>query len=144
MTGREASGVSPAVNDAPNGRTAGLGNAPIEAAVTLDPAIARHLLYHRCTEVDAAWATERLCAEPMIPLGTAVTVTPMRWGQVPRAFIACSDDRLLTPERQARMLAAVPCDPVITLDSDHSPFLSMPDALVATMIDIAVGFGDRG
>jgi hypothetical protein len=62
---------------------------------------------------------------------------------VRRAFIACSDDRLLTSERQAMMLAAVPCDPVITLNSDHSPFLSMPDALVAAMTDIADGFCGR-
>jgi hypothetical protein len=27
------------------------------------------------------------------------------------------------------MQAALPCDPVFTLDTDHSPFLSCPQAL---------------
>jgi len=27
------------------------------------------------------------------------------------------------------MVAAVPCERVITLETDHSPFFSMPDAL---------------
>jgi pimeloyl-ACP methyl ester carboxylesterase len=136
MTGREASGVSPAAA----GNGSNRGRAPVAAVASIDPAIARPLLYHRCTEADAAWAIERLCAEPMTPLGTAATVTPERWGLVPRAFVACSDDRLLTPERQNMMLATVPCDPVVTLDSDHSPFLSAPDALAAVMIEIADDF----
>lgn len=80
----------------------------------------------------------------MAPLGTAATVAAERWGMVPRAFVARSDDRLLTPERQAMMLDNVRCDPVVTLDSDHSPFLSAPNALVAAMIDIASGFSVEG
>jgi hypothetical protein len=38
------------------------------------------------------------------------------------------------------MQAALPCRPVITLPSDHSPFFSMPDLLAAALIQIAEDF----
>ncbi|MBR1124662.1 hypothetical protein JQ628_24275 [Bradyrhizobium lablabi] len=34
----------------------------------------------------------------------------------------------------------LPCRPVITLPSDHSPFFSMPDRLAAALIRIAEDF----
>lgn len=130
MTGREASGVSPAEP----------GEQPMLADLKLPPDVARQLFYQRCTPEDADWAIARLCAEPSRPLRDPATVSWDRWGRVPRAFIACSDDRVLTPERQAAMLAAVPCDPVVTLDSDHSPFLHKPEELADAMLRMAEGF----
>jgi hypothetical protein len=38
------------------------------------------------------------------------------------------------------MQAALPCRPVITLPSDHSPFFSMPDRLAAALIQIGEDF----
>jgi pimeloyl-ACP methyl ester carboxylesterase len=112
----------------------------VSASALLDPAIATSLFYNRCSADDAAWAVARLCPEPLGPLNTPASVTEARWGRVPRAFIACSDDKVLTPERQQAMLATTPCDPVLTLDSDHSPFLSMPEELAALMMQVAAGF----
>ena len=104
------------------------------------PEVAIPMFYHRCSPEDAAWAASRLGPEPMLPLETPASVTWERWGRLPRAYIACSDDLILTPDRQQRILAAAPCDPVVTLDSDHSPFLGMPERLVQTMLEIARSF----
>jgi pimeloyl-ACP methyl ester carboxylesterase len=38
------------------------------------------------------------------------------------------------------MQALVPGADVITLDTDHSPFLSQPDALAAALLDVAARF----
>ena len=48
---------------------------------------------------------------------------------MPRAYIECPQDRTITLGAQRRMQAALPCDPVFTLDSDHSPFFSQPEEL---------------
>jgi hypothetical protein len=40
-------------------------------------------------------------------------------------------------ETQRRLREALPCDPVITLDTDHSPFYSAPEALTAALQEIA-------
>jgi len=38
---------------------------------------------------------------------------------------------------QRAMHEALPCDPVMTLPSDHSPFYSMPDALARALLSLA-------
>ena len=40
---------------------------------------------------------------------------------------------------QQRMRAQWPCDPVVTLDCDHSPFYSMPERLAEALMRIAAG-----
>jgi hypothetical protein len=58
-----------------------------------------------------------------------VKVTAARFGTVPRVYVECSADRTITLPAQRRMQTRLPCDPVFTLDSDHSPFLSRPAEL---------------
>ena len=104
---------------------------PVRGGVTcaLRPQSVRAALYHRCSEEDAAWAEARLTPEPLKPLATPLSVTAARFGRVPRAYVECGDDRAVTPAAQAAMRARSPCDPVFTLDCDHSPFLSQPEQL---------------
>jgi pimeloyl-ACP methyl ester carboxylesterase len=109
----------------------------------LGGATATAMFYNRCTPADAAWAVSHLGPEPARLLSTQATVSPGRWGRVPRAYIECSDDRALSLEFQQSMQKDAPCDPVIRLDSDHSPFLCMPDTLAAAIIRIAEGFSKR-
>lgn len=107
------------------------------SAIVLSPEVAMAMFYNRCTPEDAAWAASQLCPEPAQPLATPSSVTWERWGRVPRAFIECADDRVIPLERQHMMQTVAPCDPVIRLDTDHSPFLSAPDDLAAAMCRIA-------
>ena len=72
-----------------------------------------------------------------------MSVTQERWGRVPRAFIECTDDRALPLAFQRRLQQALPCDPVVTLDSDHSPFLCMPRELADHLAAIAAEFARR-
>lgn len=103
-------------------------------------AVAIERFYHRCSAEDQAAACARLFAEPIEPDRTPAGVTAERWGRVPRAYIECGDDRALTLETQRRMQAAAPCDPVLTLDADHSPFFCAPELLARAMLDIARRF----
>lgn len=109
----------------------------------LDADTAIAMFYNRCSSADAAHAAAQLGPEPLAPLDTPSSVSWSRWGAVPRAYIECSDDRMINLERQARMQQGAPCEPVIRLDTDHSPFLSAPAALAAAMIDIAKAFDDQ-
>jgi len=109
------------------------------AKFTDDVAIER--FYHRCSPEDHVEACRHLYAEPMRPDSVPSGVTWERWGRVPRAYIECSDDIALDLHTQQRkMQAAAPCDPVYTLDTDHSPFLCAPEALSVAMIEIARRF----
>jgi len=117
--------------------------APDEISLRVDPEVARGLFYHRASPEEADWASAQLCPEPIAPNIVPLTVTAERWGRVPRAYIECLDDRVLPIGLQRAMQDALPCDPVVTMDSDHSPFLCAPRVLAAHLANIASVFAAR-
>jgi pimeloyl-ACP methyl ester carboxylesterase len=98
--------------------------------------VLRDAFYGECSDQDFAFARERLAPEPLRVLAAPVRVSAERFGRVPRAYIETSRDRAVTLAAQRRMQSALPCDPVFTLDTDHSPFLSQPVALARILISI--------
>ena len=84
--------------------------------------------YNTSGDDDAAWAFSQLCREPIPPMTQAVHVTAERFGRVPRAFIQARYDNAVPFAMQQAMCTATPCDPVIVMDTDHSPFLCQPEA----------------
>jgi len=121
------------------------GTRPSEdgASFLIERETADRAFYHRVDRATADEALDRLCPEPIAPNQQPIRVTEERWGSLPRAFIECSDDRALRLPTQRQMQAALPCDPVITLDSDHSPFLHMPEAVADALETIAANFAAR-
>ena len=96
---------------------------------TLRPEVVTEAFYGQCSAADRSHALARLSPEPLKPLAAAVKVSAARFGTVSRAYIETTQDRTLSLAAQRRMRAALPCEPVFTLDSDHSPFLSRPEEL---------------
>jgi pimeloyl-ACP methyl ester carboxylesterase len=82
-------------------------------------------------------ALGRLAAEPDRPRATPLRLTSARFGSVPRCYIECLHDRTIPIDDQRRMQVLQPCDKVIALDADHSPFLSAPDALAEALLGLA-------
>jgi pimeloyl-ACP methyl ester carboxylesterase len=76
----------------------------------------------------------RLVAEPNGPRATPLRLTEARFGAVPRHYVECLHDRTIPIEDQRRMQRLQPCASVTTLDADHSPFLSAPDALAEALL----------
>jgi pimeloyl-ACP methyl ester carboxylesterase len=96
----------------------------------------RDAFYGECSEEDYAYARQRLAPEPLRPLATPLRITPEKCGRVPRDYIETTRDRAVTLDAQRRMQAASPCSRVFTLDTDHSAFLSQPEALARILISI--------
>lgn len=95
----------------------------------LRPEVVRQAFYGDCDDETAAFATAHLSPEPLKPLVTNLQVSAERFGAVARVYIECARDRTVSLAAQRRMQAALPCAKVLTLDSDHSPFLSHPREL---------------
>lgn len=104
---------------------------------TLPAAAARDAFYGECSDEDAAWAQARLGEEPLAPWGTPVSVTGGNFGRVPRAYVACLRDRAITPRAQREMYTDMPCREVLSLETDHSPFLSRPKELARHLTSLA-------
>ena len=95
-------------------------------ACTLQADKIRETFYGHCTESDAEWAASMLVPQPLAPFATPVRVTAERFGRIQRAYIKCLQDRTVPLSAQGRMLSATPCHDVVSIDTDHSPFLSTP------------------
>jgi pimeloyl-ACP methyl ester carboxylesterase len=103
---------------------------------TLREHILRDAFYGECGDEDFEFARRHLSPQPLKPLVTPLQVSESRFGAVPRAYIETTRDRAITLGAQRRMQAELPCSPVFTLDSDHSPFLSQPAGLARILISI--------
>lgn len=98
--------------------------------------VLREAFFGECSEEDFQDARARLSPEPLKPLATPLRISTQRFGRVPRAYIETARDRTITLSAQRRMQATLPCAPVLTLDTDHSAFLSQPEALARMLISI--------
>jgi pimeloyl-ACP methyl ester carboxylesterase len=105
--------------------------------LVVDPDLVIPIFYSRCSGTDARAAASRLTPEPLAALTTPLAVSAERFGRVPRAYIEAAEDRAISLEMQRGMQAALPCDPVITLESDHSPFYSAAPELAAALLKLA-------
>jgi pimeloyl-ACP methyl ester carboxylesterase len=105
--------------------------------VTVRTNMIQPIFYNMTEESWVKRAELQMSPEPLRILQTPIKVSEDRFGSIPRAYIECLRDNALPLELQRAMQADLPCDPVIALDTDHSPFFSAPDKLVAAFERIA-------
>ncbi|CAM3581070.1 alpha/beta fold hydrolase [Paenibacillus lupini] len=90
-----------------------------------------------CSEEDYMAAKQKLCIEPLIPSVTPVQLSEERFGSIPRVYIEGLKDRAIPIQLQRSMYSLMPCEQVITIDSDHSSFYSHPEELTSHLIQLA-------
>jgi hypothetical protein len=95
------------------------------------PEVINPAFYGECSDADVERAGARLVPQALAPMTAPVRSTPERAGRVLRVYIECLRDRAISIDAQRRMVEAHPCAAVLTLDTDHSPFYSTPEALAA-------------
>jgi hypothetical protein len=108
------------------------------SVLELDPGVVREAFYHDCSDEDARRAAARLRPQPAVAFQMSFELAPDRFGRVPRHYVECLQDRAIDIGTQRAMYAKVPCT-VHTLDASHSPFFSMPGALVDVLARVAAG-----
>jgi hypothetical protein len=116
------------------------GDPPV---ATMPPEAVPEALYHRCSVEQVAWATPQRAGQPVIPFTQPFTVgeDTAAFNALPRAYVTCLQDRAIKPALQRRMFTAAGAAPVIEIDTDHSPWLSATDELVAALDRIAGELG---
>ena len=98
-----------------------------------NPAAVKLALYGDCSDADVRTAIARLVPEPAAPGGQPVRLTPERFGRVDKTYIFCSRDAAISPPKQREFAAKWPMRRTLTLDSSHSPFLSVPGQLAQAL-----------
>lgn len=73
-------------------------------------------------------------AEPLAPLATPVHLTAKNFGSIKKVYIHTANDHAISYPAQQFMVKNSKVDKVYTLQSSHTPFISMPDKLAAIII----------
>ncbi|PCJ69276.1 MAG: esterase [Rhodobiaceae bacterium] len=100
---------------------------------TIDPDWATNIFYHDCAPDLADEATRRLCRQPGRPMVELMKVTQERIGSIPKTYIECRQDKVISPDLQRQMQTNMPFERVLSMDTSHSPFLSQPAHLADAM-----------
>ena len=100
------------------------------ALLRIDPARAAAAFYGECSEMDQAWAIERLGSQTLASFRSARRAPDP---PVTRRYVLCERDRAIDPSLRRAMSQR--CDEVIRLSSDHSPFLSHPRECVDAIVN---------
>ena len=125
-----------ASQDAGSVVSAGLVPSADGASMTVKAGTLTEAFYADCSDADIALAELALGPECAAALGGRMHVTPARWGRIPRVYIECTQDRAVSIASQRRMVAALPCEKVITMETSHSPFFSAPEALAQHLLNL--------
>lgn len=73
-------------------------------------------------------------AEPLVPLATPVHLTETNFGSIGKVYIHTENDHAISYPAQQYMVKNSQVANVYTLQSSHTPFISMPDKLAAILI----------
>jgi pimeloyl-ACP methyl ester carboxylesterase len=100
----------------------------------IDPESAVAVFYNTADPDDARAAAARLTPQPEGGRRSKLQLTDANFGRVPRSYIETLHDRSVFHALQQRMYTETPCARVHTLDTDHAPQLSAPEALAAILL----------
>lgn len=88
------------------------------------------LFYNCCTTEQSEWAISKLKEEePLKPFTDLLKLSVQNFGMVRKLYIECLQDNSITIDQQRRMHKKYITE-VISIDTDHSPFISRVEELV--------------
>jgi len=104
--------------------------------MTVKPQVIRDCFYAQCSDEDVAFSVSRLGPEAISGLRTPMQTSAKSFGSLPRYYVECLKDNAISPGLQKKLYSALPCERVFSLNTDHSPFFSAPDALTGILTSI--------
>ncbi|MEQ8745387.1 alpha/beta fold hydrolase [Pyruvatibacter sp.] len=106
--------------------------APTGTHTTIREGGAAIVFYGHCAPDAAAAAADRLIPQAITPLTDALEDPYNAAMTLPAFGIICTDDKAVHPDLQ-RVMCGERGMPTFDLDTDHSPFMSMPETLADTL-----------
>lgn len=101
------------------------------------PQAALDIFLQDCPPAAAARAAARLTRQRETARALVASLTPERFGRVPRIYVEATQDRSVVPAVQRRMQALVPGATILSIAAGHAPQLAQPASL-ARLLDGAL------
>lgn len=96
------------------------------------------LFYPLAPPALAKQASRSFQTQATLPLAAKVNLGHADMMHVASTYIVTTQDKVLLPQHQRRMLARRSCECVLEIDADHSPFLSRPAELAELLAGLAI------
>ncbi|MFA7556167.1 MAG: alpha/beta hydrolase [Spongiibacteraceae bacterium] len=96
------------------------------------------MFYNQCCGDLQALVERNICPQPIRPFLSPVSWSEKHLGAIPKDYIECTQDNALPIKIQRAMQENMTFNRVETLDSDHSPFTSMPDQLASVIAKLII------
>jgi len=103
---------------------------------TVNEDIIKEAFYGFCSDDDVAFSKPLLVSEASEPFQAPVKTSEEKFGRIPRVYISCLQDKAISPSIQEKMYTNLPCEKLIRMDTDHSPFFSAPEELARHLLSI--------
>ena len=107
------------------------------ACFTISRDAARRAFYQDASDADFETAMVRIGPEPVSIFREKAVFTEDRFDRVPRVYIHCTQDKAIGYTLQREMVRDTPCASVLTLESGHSPFVTMPQELAEALLSLS-------
>jgi pimeloyl-ACP methyl ester carboxylesterase len=104
-----------------------------DGTLAADPSRGPGTFYNTCTPAQTAAALARL--GPQRAATFKQPLTRANWRSVPSTYIKCLQDRAVPPAAQDQQ--AERCSGLVSIDTDHSPFLCAPGELADLLVPLA-------
>ena len=108
-----------------------------QSFVTVDEAAVRELFLNDVKDEKrlAKFLPHFVMRQATQPFMAPARLTQQHFGSVAKSYIRASEDQVLSPVLQTRMLNNWDVDQVLSLDSGHFPLMSMPERLVRLLAE---------
>ncbi|PIN16753.1 putative hydrolase/acyltransferase (alpha/beta hydrolase superfamily) [Handroanthus impetiginosus] len=114
------------------------GNNRQPTAIDFDKSLLEEFLFSRTPSKDIALASVSMRTVPFAPVTEKLTLSAAKYGSISRFYIKTDEDFAIPAPLQEAMIQSDPPKQVFELKgSDHSPFLSRPQALHRLLVEIS-------
>lgn len=101
---------------------------------SVPPEAARSIFFQDLPPADAERAARRLTPQPEGGRAVSATLTPERFGRLPRLYVEAHHDRSIVLAAQRRMQALVPGAEIVSLPTGHAPHVAAPDRVTEHLL----------
>jgi pimeloyl-ACP methyl ester carboxylesterase len=116
--------------------------APDRRSVRISPEGTRRFLCSLCSREVVDEVVRRMTQEPFAPYEAPIVTTDASFGRVPRYYVETIRDKVVPLSLQRSIQARVGFSRVFSLDTDHAPFFSAPEALTSCLDLVAADIAD--
>lgn len=85
---------------------------------------------------DRGIVAKSLIREPLAPMGGGVRLSAERFGRVPKYYISTTQDAVVSPALQDRMIAGAPIQRVFKLEAGHASYFTKPHEVAGIVLSV--------